>query len=158
MHDLTLTLAAREDAAALAELYAMSGLGTDGSPPDAASAEARWDTMHDALPGVRVVVGRRCDGTILGALTLVVLPTMAHAGQPSAIVEDVVVHPVMQRLGLGRQLVNAAMHLAREAGCRTLALSSGATTPGALAFWEKLGLERHGVSFGVALEPAPAAA
>ncbi len=154
MHDMHLNLATREDAMALVDLFAMAGLSDEPVETDEAAAQARWDAMHQALPGVRVIVGRRCDGTVMGALTLVLLPLMAHAGAPSAVLEDVTVHPVMQREGLGRQLVQHAMALAREAGCYRLVLSSNQQHAGAHAFCERLGFERHGVSFGVLLTEA----
>lgn len=151
MHDMHLSLATREDALELVDLFAMAGLSDEPSTIDEAAAQARWDAMHQALPGVKVIVGRRCDGTVMGALTLVLMPLMAHGGAPSAVVEEVAVHPVMQREGLGRQLVEGAMALAKEAGCYKLALSSSQQHSGAHAFYERLGFERHGVSFGVSL-------
>ena len=154
MHDMDLSLATREDAMALVDLFAMAGLSDEPVQIDEATAQARWDAMHQALPGVQVIVGRRCDGTVMGALTLVLMPSMAHGGAPAAVVEDVAVHPVMQREGLGRQLVEGAMALAKEAGCYKLALSSSLQGSGADAFCERLGFERHGVSFGVSLSEA----
>ena len=154
MHDMHLSLATREDAMALVDLFAMAGLSDEPVQIDEAAAQARWDAMHQALPGAQVIVGRRCDGTVMGALTLVLLPLMAHGGKPSAVVEDVAVHPVMQREGLGRQLVECAMALAKEAGCYKLALSSSLQGSGVHAFYERLGFERHGVSFGVSLAEA----
>jgi ribosomal protein S18 acetylase RimI-like enzyme len=150
MHDMQLSLATLEDALELVDLYVMAGLSKP-EKTDEATAQARWDAMLNALPGVQVIVGRRCDGTVMGALTLVQLPLMAHGGAPSAIVEDVAVHPVMHREGLGRQLVECAMEVAREAGCYKLVLSAKPQSAGAQAFFERLGFERQGVSLGVAL-------
>ncbi|MGY4829950.1 N-acetyltransferase family protein [Sphaerotilaceae bacterium SBD11-9] len=150
MHDMHLSLATREDAMALVDLFVMTGqCEPDGI--DEAAAQARWDAMLQALPRVQVIVGRRCDGTVMGALTLVQLPLMAHGGSPSAVVEDLAVHPVMHREGLGRQLVQCAMEVAREAGCYKLVLSTNAQRPGAQAFFDRLGFERQGVGFGVSL-------
>lgn len=154
MHDMHLSLATREDALELVDLFAMAGLSDEPVTLDEAAAQARWDAMHQALPSVQVIVGRRCDGTVMGALTLVMLPLMAHGGAPAAVVEDVAVHPVMQREGLGRQLVECAMAMAKEAGCYKLALSSNQQRSGVHAFYERLGFERHGVSFGVSLSEA----
>jgi GNAT superfamily N-acetyltransferase len=154
MHDMHLSLATREDAMALVDLFVMTDLSA-ALKTDEAAAQARWDAMHQALPGVQVIVGRRCDGTVMGALTLVLLPLMAHGGAPSAVLEDVAVHPVMQREGLGRKLVQCAMEVAQEAGCHKLVLSPSLQRPDALAFCERLGFERQGVSFGVSLAEAP---
>jgi GNAT superfamily N-acetyltransferase len=155
MHDMHLGDATRDDAPALLALLCETGLSSwDDFDPD--RAMARWDEMKRALPTSRVLVLRRCDGTILATLTLVLLPMLGHSGAPSALVEDVSVMPVVQRHGLGRQLMNAAMDAARAAGCYKLALSSNVVREKAHAFYESLGFERHGVSF-VATLSAPAA-
>ncbi len=137
MHDMHLSLATREDALALAELLAMTGLSPDEL--DEAAAQTRWDRMQEALPGVQVIVGRRCDGTVMGALTLVT--------RPSAVLVDVAVHPVMQREGLGSQLVRCAKEVAQEAGCDKLVLSPHPQHSAAQGFFKRLGFEPKGVSF-----------
>ena len=150
MHEMLMGEAQREEAPGLAELYAVAGIN-DYDERDAAQALAAWDRMHQALPTVRVLVARRCDGTLMAALTLLILPLVGHSGRPSALVEDVAVHPVMQRMGLGRQMMQRAMALAREAGCYKLALSSHDKREEAHRFYEGLGFERQGVSFSVNL-------
>jgi GNAT superfamily N-acetyltransferase len=157
MHDMHLSLATREDAMALVDLFAMTGL-SEPAAVDTATAQARWDAMQQALPGAQVIVGRRCDGTVMGALTLVLLPLMARGGAPSAVIEDLAVNPMMQREGLGRQLVQCAMEVAQEAGCYKLALSANPRRAGVDGFFERLDFERQGVSFGVSLTKAQALA
>jgi len=76
----------------------------------------------------------------------------AHSGAPAALVEDVAVHPGAQGRGIGRALMQHAMAIAREAGCYKLALSCNHKREAAHAFYDRLGLRRHGVSFVVDLE------
>jgi hypothetical protein len=64
MHDMHLGPATREDAMAGVDLFEMAGLGKPCAT-DQAAEQARGDTMHQALPGVQVIVGRRCDGTVM---------------------------------------------------------------------------------------------
>jgi GNAT superfamily N-acetyltransferase len=154
MHDMHMEEATRDDAPGLAQLYEWAQLNAQGECSSSEAAFAAWDRMHQALPGARVLVAKRCDGTVVAALTLLILPTVAHSGTPSAVVEDVAVHPLMQRSGLGRRMVQRAMAIAREAGCYKLALSSHNDREGAHAFYERLGFERQGVSFGVTLSEA----
>ncbi len=142
--------AQRDDIPSLLALYTASGLDTLG-PHDEAVVTAAWDRMHHAVPGVRVFVARQANG-VVGTYTLFILPLLAHAGAPEAIVEDVAVHPDAQGRGVGRALMQHAMDLAREAGCYKLALSSNQKRVDAHAFYEKLGFARHGVSFAVGLE------
>jgi GNAT superfamily N-acetyltransferase len=147
---LTIADAQRSDIPTLIGLYTAAGLDTRG-PHDEATARTAWDRMHLAAPGVRVFIARRA-GIAVGTFTFFVLPLLAHAGAPEAIVEDVAVHPDAQGQGIGRALMNHAMVLAREAGCYKLALSSNQRREQAHAFYERLGFARHGVSFAVLLE------
>jgi GNAT superfamily N-acetyltransferase len=68
----------------------------------------------------------------------------------------VAVHPLSQGEGIGSALMAAAMQRARVAGCYKLALSSNASRTAAHAFYERLGFNRHGLSFSIALEEAVA--
>ena len=154
MHDLHITDATRDDVPTLLNLLAMTGL-TEPENVGLDKALAAWDTMKQQLPGARVLMASRCDGMVLGTLTLVVMPMLGHGGAPSALVEDVAVHPATQRGGIGRQLIEAAMAIARDAGCYKLALSSHLRRDEAHAFYEALGFERHGVSFGMSLADVP---
>jgi GNAT superfamily N-acetyltransferase len=141
--------AVRSDIPLLLSLYTASGLDTRGAH-DEEVMEAAWDRMRAAIPGVRVFVAS-LGGVDVGTYTLFILPLLAHAGAPEAVVEDVAVHPVAQGRGVGRELMTHAMNLAREAGCYKLALSSNVRREGAHAFYERLGFARHGVSFVVSL-------
>ncbi|MGY4827063.1 GNAT family N-acetyltransferase [Sphaerotilaceae bacterium SBD11-9] len=141
--------AERSDIPTLIGLYTAAGLDTRG-PHDEAVARSAWDRMRLAVPGVKVFIARRA-GIAVGTCTFFVLPLLAHAGAPEAIVEDVAVHPEAQGQGIGRALMQHAMGLAREAGCYKLALSSNQRRTEAHAFYERLGFERHGFSFVVTL-------
>ncbi|MBX3619861.1 MAG: GNAT family N-acetyltransferase [Rhizobacter sp.] len=150
MHDeLSVREATRDDIATLLALYTAAGLDTRGSH-DEAIARVAWDRMRAAVPGVEVFVFSRA-GVAVGTYTFFVLPLLAHAGAPEAVVEDVAVHPEAQGQGIGRSMMQHAMGLAREAGCYKLALSSNQRREAAHAFYERLGFERHGFSFVVDL-------
>ncbi|MBC7995918.1 MAG: GNAT family N-acetyltransferase [Rhizobacter sp.] len=146
---LSIVNAERSDIPTLISLYTAAGLDTRG-PHDETTARAAWDRMHLAVPGVRVFIAQRA-GIAVGTYTLFILPLLAHAGAPEAVVEDVAVHPEAQGQGIGRALMQHAMDLAREAGCYKLALSSNQRREQAHAFYERLGFARHGVSFAVEL-------
>ncbi|NML17784.1 GNAT family N-acetyltransferase [Azohydromonas caseinilytica] len=138
------------DLQGIARLYESSGLDEVGST-DIEILRVNLKRLM-AWPGARVLVAAGSDGTLLGTLTLFTLPLLAHGGAPAALVEDVAVHPAAQGRGLGRALVAQALRLARAAGCYKLALSSNARRQGAHAFYERLGFQRHGVSFVIDLE------
>jgi GNAT superfamily N-acetyltransferase len=92
------------------------------------------------------------DGRIVGSFALLIMDNLGHLGAPSAIVEDVVVGPVLQGRGIGRAMMRFAIARAREKHCYKLVLSSNAKRERAHAFYEQLGFERHGYSFRLALE------
>ncbi|MES2889085.1 MAG: GNAT family N-acetyltransferase [Pseudomonadota bacterium] len=142
---LTLRDAVHADLATLAALYEASGLDPAGRN-HAHAMEAAWARLHNETPTARVLVAER-DGDPVGTLTCFVLPSLAHGGLPAAVVEAVAVHPKAQGQGVGRALMAAAMELARTAGCYKLALSSNEKRGPAHAFYERLGFDRHGVSF-----------
>lgn len=148
MHgELEVRDATRDDIPTLIDLYTAAGLDTRG-PHDVAVATVAWDRMRAAVPGARVFLFT-LRGQPVGTYSLFVLPLLAHAGAPEAIVEDVAVHPEAQGQGVGHSMMDHAMSLAREAGCYKLALSSNQRRTQAHAFYEKLGFARHGFSFVV---------
>jgi GNAT superfamily N-acetyltransferase len=151
MPEWTIRDARPEDLGGIATLYETSGLDAPGSS-EPAILRVNFARLA-ALPGARVLVACAPDGTLLGTLTLFVLPLLAHRGAPGALVEDVAVHPAVQGRGLGRALIAHALRIAGEAGCYKLALSANAQRTHAHAFYERLGFQRHGLSFVV--EPRP---
>lgn len=96
------------------------------------------------------------DGRIVGSFALLIMDNLGHLGAPSAIVEDVVVGPVLHGRGVGRAMMRFAIERCREKRCYKLALSSNAKRGRAHAFYESLGFERHGFSFRIVLEQVPA--
>lgn len=91
------------------------------------------------------------DGRVVGTFALLIMLNLGHCGAPSAIIEDVVVDPELQGRGFGRDMMLAAMDMARARNCYKLVLSSNARRVRAHAFYESLGFQRHGLSFHVTL-------
>jgi ribosomal protein S18 acetylase RimI-like enzyme len=93
-----------------------------------------------ASPATTIFLARDDDGVIVGALTLVVfrIPTGMRA-----IVEDVVVDASVRGRGLrtGEALTGAALVKAREAGCRTVDLTSRPSREDANRLYVRLGFE-----------------
>jgi GNAT superfamily N-acetyltransferase len=121
-------------------------------------------TLHDAerlfarfarYPDYTLYVAEQ-DGRIVGSFALLIMDNLGHLGAPSAIVEDVVVGPVLHGRGIGRAMMRFAIERCREKRCYKLSLSSNAKRERAHAFYESLGFERHGYSFRIALEQVPA--
>ncbi len=142
---LTLREASADDLPAVLALYAQPGLD-DG---DVLSVEQAREVFAQfaRYPSYRLFVA--CDGAghVLGSYALLVMHNLAHRGTPSAIAEDVVVDQACHGQGIGRQMMEHARAMAREAGAYKLALSSNQKRTRAHAFYDALGFQRHGVSF-----------
>jgi len=125
--------------------------GEDATPLSLEAARAilrRLTTYPDYA--IHVAVDRD-SGAILGTFALLIMDNLAHAGRPSAIVEDVCVDSRLRRQGIGRAMMQAAMEQARQRGCYKLALSSNLARDAAHAFYRSLGFVQHGLSFHVTL-------
>jgi GNAT superfamily N-acetyltransferase len=96
------------------------------------------------------------DGRIVGSFALLIMDNLGHLGAPSAIIEDVVVGPVLHGRGIGRAMMRFAMTRAKERHCYKLVLSSNAKRERAHKFYEQIGFERHGFSFRIMFDEVAA--
>jgi ribosomal protein S18 acetylase RimI-like enzyme len=107
-------------------------LSRSSPPPDAAALQAIV-----AAPASTLLIAR-ADGKIAGTLTLVMFPIPTGL---RAWIEDVVVDEAAGRQGIGTKLTLAAIQLARQAGARTVDLSSRPSRVAAGKLYEKLGFQ-----------------
>ena len=141
--------ATRDDLPAILALYTQPALD-DGQRLTAGQAESIFRTMQ-AYPYYKVFVAEE-DDQVVGTFALLIMENLGHLGKPSGLVEDVAVAPSRQRQGIGKAMLLFAMDRCRERGCYKMALSANLIRTGAHAFYEALGLTRHGYSFVVPLE------
>lgn len=104
-------------------------------------------------PDYRIHLAER-NGAVVGTFALLIMDNLGHMGAPSAIVEQVLVAPAAQGSGVGAAMMRHAMRLAAGRGCYKLVLSSNMKRERAHAFYDRLGFERHGISFRVSLPEA----
>lgn len=88
---------------------------------------------------------------LLATYSLIIFENFGHGGMKIAIVENVVVVERARHRGIGTEMMNDAMRRARTEGCYKLMLSSDLKRKGAHAFYDRLGFERHGISFRTGL-------
>ncbi|MFD3735044.1 GNAT family N-acetyltransferase [Streptomyces sp. NPDC058632] len=98
---------------------------------------------HEALDRMvacdaNTVLVARTPDAIVGTLTLVLLPLPSGS---RARVEDVVVDSVAQGQGVAGLLIQEALRLAREAGARTVDLTSRPDRAAANRLYERLGFQ-----------------
>lgn len=152
--EVTVRDAGAADLSTIAALFVSAGM--EAANCAGVSIEDAWHRLRAEVPGSRVLLAERA-AIPVGTLTFVVVPSLSHRGAPAALVESVAVAADAQGHGVGRALMEAAMHLAREAGCYKVALSSNVKRDKAHAFYEHLGYAVHGLSFAVMLDAAPPA-
>jgi ribosomal protein S18 acetylase RimI-like enzyme len=109
-------------------------LSRSAQPLDAASLAAIV-----ASPSVTVLVARG-DGRIIGSLTLAMFPLPTGL---RAWIEDVVVDESARGQGVGAALTQAALRVAREAGARTVDLTTRPSREAAGRLYERAGFQQR---------------
>lgn len=82
----------------------------------------------------------RADGAIVGTLTLAIFPIPTGI---RAWIEDVVVDEAARGQGIGEALTLTALDLARQAGARTVDLTTRPSREAAGRLYERVGFERR---------------
>jgi GNAT superfamily N-acetyltransferase len=100
--------------------------------------------IYVALSGARIV----------GTFALLIMDNLGHLGAPSAIIEDVAVDQEWQGRGIGKIMMQHALHVCNEKGCYKAVLSSNLKREQAHAFYESLNFERHGYSYRINAQPS----
>lgn len=132
--------ARREDLPRIIELLAADQMGKHrevvGDPllPEYISA---FDAI-DADPKTRLLV-LELKGQVVGTLQLNYLPGLSRRGAERAQIEAVRIAEGYRGRGLGRQLMGAAIEMARARGCRLVQLTSDLRRQDARRFYESLG-------------------
>jgi len=145
MSNLVIRQAEDIDLERVLEIYREAEIGTEQFLPE--EAQEQLGVLRK-YPSYRVFVAER-DGELVGTYELLIIDNLAKRGRKSAIVEDVAVANAHKGCGIGRQMIQHAMNLAKEARCYKLVLSSNLKREDAHSFYEKLGFEKHGYSFRV---------
>jgi ribosomal protein S18 acetylase RimI-like enzyme len=109
-------------------------LSRSAQPLDAASLEAIV-----ASPSVTVLVARSA-GRIVGSLTLAMFPLPTGL---RAWIEDVVVDESARGQGVGAALTEEALRVAREAGARTVDLTTRPSREAAGRLYERAGFQQR---------------
>jgi ribosomal protein S18 acetylase RimI-like enzyme len=109
-------------------------LSSSAAPPDAAAL-----AVIVGSPAVTVLIARS-DGHIVGSLTLAMFPIPTGL---RAWIEDVVVDEAARGQGVGALLTQEAMRLARDAGARSLDLTTRPSRASAGRLYERAGFQQR---------------
>lgn len=105
--------------------------------PDA-NAQAIGLQMIVSNPETGIILVARHDGKIVGMVCLLFTVSTA-LGARVAILEDMLVLPTQRGLGVGSDLLNAAIVTARENGCKRITLLTDSSNELAHKFYKKQG-------------------
>jgi GNAT superfamily N-acetyltransferase len=147
MTELAIREASEADLPAILRAYNEAGLD-HGDAFTVEEARPHFAALR-RYPYYKVFVAE-ADDMLVGAYALIILDNLAKRGAKSAVVESVAVLPAHQGGGVGRAMMEHAREQCRAAGCYKMALSSNLNREGAHRFYDSLGFERHGYSFGIA--------
>lgn len=114
--------------------------------------EARtvWKKMAD-YPAYHTLVAED-DRGIIGTVAVILIDHLGHMATRIALVENVIVLAEARNLGVGKAMVAEAGRIATEAGAYKMILATGMKRAGAHQFYETLGFERYGYSYGLPLK------
>jgi GNAT superfamily N-acetyltransferase len=119
--------------------------GMDDKVLSADGAAQIYNKIKD-YPDYKIYV-IRAEKTIIGTFALLVAPSLTLQNKSLAVVEDVMVSPRAQGMGVGKFMMECALQLAEKKGCYKLALSSNLKREAAHGFYLSLGFEEQGGSF-----------
>lgn len=148
MADLHIREAEAADLEAVLSLYRQPDF--NGTAGDIDTARGVFDRFR-RYPFYRLYVAKT-EGEIVGTFCLLVMDNIARSGTPSAIIESVVVSTERQGEAIGQAMMTEAFRIAAEQGAYKICLFTGSNQPHVHAFYERLGFERHGVSYRLELE------
>lgn len=137
-----------DDATALLRLIGQPDY--NGEAMDEATARHVLDAMAD-YPFYHAYLFEDASG-IAGMVCLIVIDNLGHRGAPVALVENVIVAKDRQGQGIGRAMIAEMATLAERQGAYKLILATSMKRGGAHRFYEHLGFERYGYSYGLALQ------
>lgn len=131
------------------DLDALLRLYVQLSPANAGADAARAAEQLEVIarnPGVTLLVAE--DGSsVVGTITLVLVPNLTHNARPWAQIENMVVDEAVRRSGVGRALMDECLRLAREAGCYKVQLQSALHRTAAHRFYTRLEFEDSSAGF-----------
>ena len=89
-------------------------------------------------PNNQLIVAVSAD-KIAGILQLTFIPNLSYKGRWRAHIEAVRIHKNFRSLGLGQQIIQHAVDLARKKNCHLVQLTSNKSREKAIDFYRKLG-------------------
>ena len=129
---------------AILKLYADEDID-NGNILSIDKAETIFNKMQ-SYPNYKIYIAKY-NGKIVGTFSLSIMDNIAHRGKSSGLVEDVVVDKNMRSKGIGKKMMEHVLAICKENHFYKMSLSSNLKRTKAHGFYERLGFEKHGLSF-----------
>ena len=151
---LILRDARRTELPAIVRMLADDPLGGARERPEEPLPRAYYDAFDATAnnPDNRLLVAE-IDGEIVGTLQLVFIRGLSRLGATRAQIEAVRTAASNRGAGLGRQILLAAIEMARERGCAMVQLTTDKSRADAHRFYESLGFETSHEGMKLILAP-----
>lgn len=135
--------AKKGDLPEIVALLADDALGQSREDPSVPLREEYGRAFDEitAQAGNQVIVAVDQSDRICACLQITFVPGLARLGAKRATIEGVRVAADQRGSGLGQQLFEHAIYLAREAGCSLVQLTTDKSRPDAARFYQRLGFE-----------------
>lgn len=151
---LILRDAKRSEVPAIVRMLADDPLGGTREQADEPLPPAYYDAFDATAgnPDNRLLVAE-IDGEIVGTMQLVFIRGLSRLGATRAQIEAVRTTASNRGAGLGRQMLLAAVEMARERGCAMVQLTTDKSRADAHRFYESLGFVTSHEGMKLTLEP-----
>lgn len=137
---LALREARREDVPLIVAMLADDMLGSAREDTGAGQAHIYTAAFDEIArdPNNRLLVAE-CGGDIVGTLQMTFIRGLSHRGAKRALIEAVRVAAAHRGKGLGQQMIEAAIGIARANGCAMVQLTTNKARKDAQRFYARLG-------------------
>lgn len=142
LHDLNLRPATLNDLPEIVRLLCEDELGATResfSDPLLPSYNQAFQEIAEDKNQLLLVV--ECESKILGTCHLTFMPSLSFKGSKRLNIENIHVRKHAQGQGIGTWMIEKAILIAKEKGCKIVQLTTNTKRPRAKAFYDKLGFK-----------------
>lgn len=148
-NSITIRKAKRWDLSKVLSLYQEFESAYHHNPGSEKAEDVVWERLlQDSRQHLLVA---EVAGSVIGTLTVIVVPNIGHGGCPWAAIENVVVEAPYRNAGIGTKLMESATKLCHDYGCYKVVLSSNLARQQSHAFYRRLGWRQTHIGFSIAL-------
>jgi GNAT superfamily N-acetyltransferase len=146
-------IATRNDVSAIVHLLADDDLGSQREVDNDPLPPAYYAAFEqiDSDPNHELIVAE-ANGTVMGTLHLMFLPSVSYQGGLRAQVESVRVAKEWQSRGVGSRLMQWAIERAKERGAHIIQLTTHKSREDAHRFYERLGFKKSHLGMKLSLK------